>query len=66
MADKELEDVMDNPKSWQAWKAWAMRLEHKAAEQSVHLTALRGWLWFSICVHIITGLVLLYSAFGGR
>ena len=40
--------------------------DKEASQQSVHLTALRRWLWVSICVHVVTGFVLLYSAFGGR
>jgi hypothetical protein len=48
------------------WKKQAMSVEYKAAQQSVQLTALRFWLWVSICVHIISGIVLLYSAFGGN
>ena len=37
------------------------------AQKSMHLTALRRWrwLWVSVCVHIVTGLVLLFSVFGG-
>ena len=38
----------------------------EATQQSVHLTALRRWLWVSVCVHIVTGLVFLFSVFGGR
>ena len=39
--------------------------------QATHLTKrppdrLRRWAWVSIFVHIVTGFVLLYSAFGGR
>lgn len=41
-------------------------LENEAAQQSMHLTALRRWLLVSVCVHIVTGLVLLFSVFGGR
>jgi hypothetical protein len=41
-------------------------LLRESAEQSVHLTAYRRWLWASVCVHIVSGFVLLFSAFGGR
>jgi len=37
-----------------------------AAQQSVQLIAYRRLLWVSTCVHIISGIVLLYSAFGGN
>ena len=42
------------------------REEENAAQQSVQLTALRRLLWLSTCVHIISVIVLLYSAFGGN
>lgn len=41
-------------------------LARKAAEHSVHLTALQRWQKVSTFVHILSGLVLLYSIFGGR
>jgi len=38
----------------------------EAAQQKMHLTALRRVLWVSFFVHVVSGLVLLYSVFGGR
>lgn len=54
----EVENIRDNPKSWVAWK-------NEAAEQGVHLTALRRGLAVSIFINVILLAVVLF-AIGGR